>query len=321
MGNMVSSSPLYDRELQRFLDDDSELERKSLTPEGILSLRETAVSVELESLLRGSQRQGLQWSTVARDGHILECTTLSPPPSKESRAALFHIHSGGMVAGHRLIGMDLMARWVDKFDIVCSAADYRLAPEHPFPTPLNDCFDALCAFAATVKPGIPLIVAGMSAGGGLAAGLSLMAQDSGGPQLAGSLLMCPMLDSSNSSASSLQFQNLGLWDRQSNDTGWDAYLGPARQSAIASPYASPASATELRGLPPTFLDVGTQEVFRSEILSYAERLACAEVPVELHMWAGAFHGFDRIYPSALVSQNAISAREKWLERLLGGNLS
>ncbi len=156
----------------------------------------------------------------------------------------------------------------------------------------------------------------MSAGGGLSAGLSMMARDLDGPQLGGALLMCPMLDYRNDSASSYQFQNLGLWDKGSNDTGWNAYLGDARASGTVSPYASAFHAHNLSDLPPTFLDVGTLEVFRSEIVAFAEKLAQADVPVELHMWQGAFHGFDLTYPEAQVSKEAIQARENWLLRLL-----
>ncbi len=318
---MTTPAPRYDSELQEFLDNHPEVERRSLLPEGIGPLREAFVSGGSAGLLAGRGIDLREWSTVARDGHELAMTTIHKTSSTTPRAALFHIHSGGMIAGDRYIGMDLMADWVDKHDLVCATVEYRLAPEHPFPTPLEDCFDALLAFQKTLTEDIPLVIVGMSAGGGLSAGVAQMAKDTGGPALAGQLLMCPMLDYRNDSASSHQFQDLGLWDKRSNDTGWDAYLGEKRSSGGSLLYASPLHHPDLTQLPPTFLDVGTLEVFRSEIVSYAEKLAAADVPVEFHLWMGAFHGFDLTYPDAQVSREAIQAREQWLLRLLKGHVA
>ena len=318
---MTAAFPRYDRELQEFLDNHPEVERRSLLPEGIGALREAFVSGGSAGLLAGRGIDLREWSAVARDGHDLAMTTIHKTSSTTPRAALFHIHSGGMIAGDRYIGMDLMADWVEKHDLVCATVEYRLAPEHPFPTSLEDCFDALLAFQETLNEDIPLVIVGMSAGGGLSAGVAQMAKDTGGPALAGQLLMCPMLDYRNDSASSDQFQDLGLWDKRSNDTGWDAYLGERRSSGGSLLYASPLHHPDLTKLPPTFLDVGTLEVFRSEIVSYAEKLAAADVPVEFHLWMGAFHGFDLTYPDARVSREAIQAREQWLLRLLKGHVS
>ncbi len=313
---MAPHSPRYDSQLQAFLANNPEIKRTSLAPEGIPPLREEFVSLGLDDLMNNRSLDATETVVLARDGHPLPMTTIRAKGSHAPRAALFHIHSGGMIAGDRLIGMDLMAEWTEKHNLVCASVDYRLAPENPDPTPLNDCYDALLDFADSLDDQTPLIVVGMSAGGGLSAGVALMARDLNGPSLAGALLMCPMLDYRNDSASSQQFQNLGLWDRGSNDTGWNAYLGDTRFSGTVSPYASPFHAEDLSGLPPTFLDVGTLEVFRSEIAGYAEKLAQADVPVEFHLWMGAFHGFDLTYPVAQVSQEAMEAREKWLLRLL-----
>lgn len=313
---MAPHSPRYDSELQAFLDNNPDIKRTSLTPDGIAPLREEFVSLGLECLMNNRALDATETVVLTRDGHALPMTTIRAKGSEAPRAALFHIHSGGMMVGDRFIGMDLMADWVERHNLVCASVEYRLAPENPDPTPLNDCYDALVKFADSLDAQTPLIIAGMSAGGGLSAGLSLMSRDLKGPQLAGTLLMCPMLDYRNDSASSQQFQNLGLWDQGSNDTGWNAYLGDTRFSGTVSPYASPFHAEDLSGLPPTFLDVGTLEVFRSEIAGFAEKLAQADVPVEFHMWMGAFHGFDLTYPDAQVSREAMKAREQWLLRLL-----
>lgn len=318
---MSTPEPRYDNELQVFLDNHPEVERRSLLPEGIGPLREAFISGGSAGLIAGRGIDLTEWSTPAHDGHDLAMTTINKTSSTKPRAALFHIHSGGMVAGDRFIGMNLMADWVKKHDLVCATVEYRLAPQHPFPTPLEDCFDALLAFQKTLAKDIPLVVVGMSAGGGLSAGVAQMAKDRGGPALAGQLLMCPMLDYQNDSASSHQFQDLGLWDKRSNDTGWDAYLGERRSSGRSLLYASPLHHPDLTQLPPTFLDGGTLEVFRSEIILYAEKLAQADVHVEFHLWMGAFHGFDLTYPDAQVSREAIQAREQWLVRLLKGHVS
>jgi len=320
---MSANTPKYDRELQNMLDSSPEIARVPLRAEDIQALREKFVSSGAQSLREGRNVDVSESFALARDDAHLLTTTVSKEGVSRPKAALFHIHSGGMVAGDRLIGMELMADWVGAFDLVCTSVEYRLAPEYPDPTPVNDCYDGLVSFSQDILErhgDIPLIVVGMSAGGGLAAGITLMARDAGGPAIAGQLLMCPMLDESNDTASSHQFSELGLWDRESNDTGWNALLGGRRHARDVSPYASPARAENLSGLPPTYLDVGALEVFRSEIASYAERLAAAEVPVEFHLWAGAFHGFDLTFPDALVSQLAIASRKMWLERLLEGNI-
>jgi acetyl esterase/lipase len=321
---MPSQYPHYDSQLQELLDATPEIERASLLPEGLSKLRQNFVSSGSETLCEGREITATEWMVPARDGHSLATTTLRRKGSTRPKAALFHIHSGGMVAGDRLIGMELMADWVEEFDLECASVEYRLAPENPDPLPIHDCYDALLAFSRKVAqndPNIPLIVLGMSAGGGLAAGLTLMARDLGGPKISAQMLMCPMLDDSNDTGSSRQFPASGLWDRQSNDTGWNALLGERRHTDDVTPYAAPARAANLSDLPPTFLDVGALEVFRSEIADFAERLALAEVPVEFHLWAGAFHGFDLTFPDADVSQQAVAARRGWLQRVLGGNIS
>ncbi len=315
---MKSNSPNYDSELQKFLDEHPEVDRTSLTSEKIAPLRETFVSGGVAALTEGRNLEVVNWQVRARDGHPLELTTIQKTKGQPV-AAIFHIHSGGMIAGDRFIGMDMVADWVEEFDLIATTVEYRLSPQYQDPIPVNDCYDALAEFAKQTSP-LPLIVVGMSAGGGLSAGVALIARDEGGPKLSGQLLMCPMLDSNNASASSQQFSSLGLWDRESNDVGWDALLGESRRTKEISPYASPSRAESLSGLPPTFLDVGTLEVFRSEIVEYAERLAIADVPVELHMWSGAFHGFDLAYPDAKVSKLALNARKHWLERLLRGHM-
>ncbi|GAB2497814.1 hypothetical protein GCM10027031_00990 [Corynebacterium atrinae] len=124
-----------------------------------------------------------------------------------------------------------------------------------------------------------------------------------------------MLDDRNNSYSALQMEGLGFWDRSSNLAGWTALLGEARGSDDVSQYAAPARATDLSGLPPTFIDVGSAETFRDEDVAYANGIWQAGGTAELHVWPGGFHGFDGLAPHTALSQTAKAARLDWLRRL------
>jgi acetyl esterase/lipase len=125
-----------------------------------------------------------------------------------------------------------------------------------------------------------------------------------------------MLDDRNDSPSVLQMAGLPLWNRQANEVGWTALLGDARGGPDVSPYAAPARATDLAGLPPAFIDVGSADSFRSEDVDYAERIWQAGGIAELHVWPGGYHGFDGMVPQAGISKAAVAARAGWLRRLL-----
>lgn len=312
--------PPYDRELKR-LADETGGPRQSLRPEDLPQLRLDFVGAPIADIIAGRAVVAEEHEFGGYQGEPLAMTVLRPAGQQGPAPLLFHIHSGGMVAGDRFVGLDLMAQFVEEFGVVCSSVEYRLAPQFQDPYPIEDCYAGLVhAFENSdglrVDP-TQVVLAGMSAGGGLAAGLALMARDRGLPKLKAQLLMCPMLDETNSSDSSYQFVDLGFWDRGSNDTGWNALLGSRRHTDDVSIYASPTRADNLSGLPSTFMDVGVLEVFRSEDIAYAEALMLAGVDTELHVWPGAFHGFDLAYPNARLSQLAIGARREWLARVLG----
>ena len=224
-----------------------------------------------------------------------------------------------MIVGTNRLGLPL--DWAEELGLVVVSVEYRLAPEHPHPAPVEDCYAGLLWTAAHAEEigGDPdrVILAGGSAGGGLAAALALLARDRRGPRPLGQLLMCPMLDDRNDTLSAHQMAGLGVWDRTANETGWNALLGEARGTDDVEPYAAPARATDLSGLPPAFIDVGSAETFRDEDVPYATRIWQAGGSAELHVWPGGFHGFDGLVPQAALSVDARGACLRWLRRLLG----
>jgi acetyl esterase/lipase len=235
--------------------------------------------------------------------------------------AVYHMHGGGMIMGDNRTGLEAILDWALELSLVVLSVEYRLAPEHPHPAPVEDAYAGLlwtAEYAAElgVDPG-RIIVAGGSAGGGLAAAVALLARDRNGPAPAGQMLLCPMLDDRNDTPSSLQMEGLGVWDRAANHIGWTALLGERRGGPGVSPYAAPARATDLSGLPPAFIDVGSAETFRDEAVAYASRLWQAGGRAELHVWPGGFHGFDVLAPQAALSREARGAQSRWLTRLLG----
>jgi acetyl esterase/lipase len=194
-------------------------------------------------------------------------------------------------------------------DAVVVSVDYRLAPEHPFPAGIEDCYAALCwtagqASALGIDPA-RIALAGQSAGGGLAAGTALMARDRGYPAPCFQLLEIPELDDRLDTPSMLAFQDTPLWNRPNAEWSWRHYLGPGHVGE-PSPYAAPARAKDLAGLPPAYVSTMEFDPLRDEGILYALKLMQAGVPVELHSYPGTFHG-SGLLPGAAVSKR--SARE------------
>ena len=229
-------------------------------------------------------------------------------------------HGGGFVSGNRFGSIQNMLNLVTTLDAVCIAVEYRLAPEHPHPAPLEDCYAALLwtsLHLATLRiDAAKLIIAGSSAGAGLAAGVALYARDHNGPPLCAQLLVCPMLDDRNITVSNQQYSNEGTWSGGSNLAGWTALLGEDRGAKKVSIYAAPTRATDLSRLPPAFIEVGSAECLRDECVDYASRLWASGVQAELHVWPGAFHRFQAFAPTAALSVIADRTRDAWVKRVL-----
>ncbi|MGW6691120.1 alpha/beta hydrolase [Streptomyces sp. NPDC054961] len=235
--------------------------------------------------------------------------------------ALYYLHGGGMITGNAWSVLPRLLRtWAHPLGLAVVSVEYRLAPRVRHPGPVEDCYAGL-VWVAEHAAGLGvdadrLVIGGKSAGGGLAAALALLTRDRGGPAPIGQLLLSPMLDDRDHTFSSRQMAGVDTWDRTSNATAWRALLGDRYGAEDLPPHAAPARATDLSRLPPAYIEVGSAETFRDEDVAYAQAIWRAGGQAELHVWPGAFHGFDTIAPRAALSQDARDARTRWLRRLL-----
>ncbi len=228
------------------------------------------------------------------------------------------LHGGGLVMGTATREDARFEVWCQRHGIVGVAVEYRLAPETPFPGPLEDCHAALAyVHAHAAELGIDptrIGIGGNSAGGGLAAALALLARDRASVPVAFQLLVYPMIDDRMVTPSSSW--EVPVWPPASNRFGWNAYLPGTAGTADVPAHAAPARATDLRGLPPALVLVGALDGFLDEDIDYAARLLRAGVPTELHVYPGAPHGFDLITPHTAVARRARRDAEAWLSAQL-----
>ncbi|MGP3533699.1 alpha/beta hydrolase [Microbacterium sp. RD1] len=313
--------PPFDPELEAVLVTLADQLPPTITPEMIDVLRADTALQPLDDLLAEVGVERDDQTIPGYEGESITVSVLRRTGRTGPGPGIYHTHGGGMVMGDRFLGLVQFLPWIVEFDAVVVTVEYRLAPEFPDPYPVEDCYAGLLWTAEHADDlGIDpdrLLIGGASAGGGLAAGTALLARDRRGPELAGQVLIYPMLDDRDSSVSTLQIQGVGVWDRTSNITGWTALLGERRGTEDVSIYAAPARATDLSGLPPAFVECGSAEVFRDEDVAYATALWHAGVQAELHVWPGGFHGFDIMAPHTALAQAATSARNAWVDRVLG----
>jgi acetyl esterase/lipase len=224
------------------------------------------------------------------------------------RPALVDLHGGGFVSGTAAMERGFGIEMARRLGVVVVVPEYRLAPEHPFPAGVEDCYSALCwAHEHADGLGIDasrLGVGGQSAGGGLSAAVALMARDRGGPALCFQFLGIPELDCRLETTSMRTFVDTPMWHRRNAELSWSMYLGPDhRPGDTVSPYASPSLATDLSGLPPAYVTTMEFDPLRDEGIRYAMALLEAGVSVELHNFPGTFHG-SAAWPTAAVSKRA-----------------
>lgn len=231
---------------------------------------------------------------------------------------VLQVHGGGFLFGTAELGDPRNRAMARTIGCAVASVEYRLAPETPFPGGLDDCYAALVwlhghASALGLDPA-RIAIRGESAGGGLAAGLAIMARDLGGPAICFQLLVYPMLDDRTVDAPANPHTGHLVWDRPSNRFAWDSWLGMPAGSASVPPLAAPARTADLAGLPPTCLTTAALDLFVDEDLAYAARLMRAGVPTEVYVAPGAFHGFDAMLPEAAVSQRFTACGDEALKR-------
>ncbi|MGW5072045.1 alpha/beta hydrolase [Rhodococcus sp. NPDC004095] len=232
---------------------------------------------------------------------------------------LLFIHGGGYLIGNAAMGDHLCRKVSGRLGAVAASVEYRLAPQHPFPTPLEDCYAGLRWLAG--QPDVDatrIAIAGESAGGGLAAALALLARDRGEIEPAFQLLSYPMLDDRTTERTNVDERSLRVWSAASNRYGWRSYLGPTVSGDEVPPLAAPARYRDLTGLPPAWIGVGTLDLFHDEDVAYAARLSDAGVPCTLHVVPGAYHGFDLVEGRSTTSRAYRNEQMRALAAALGG---
>lgn len=231
---------------------------------------------------------------------------------------VLQIHGGGFLFGTAELGDPRNRAMARAVGCAVASVEYRLAPETVFPGGLDDCYAALVwLHGKAAELGLDptrIAIRGESAGGGVAAGLAIMARDMGGPAICFQLLVYPMLDDRTVNAVENRFTGQLIWDRPSNRYAWESWLGMAPGTEHVPPLAAPARTADLAGLPPTCITTAALDLFVDEDLEYARRLVGAGVATEVYLAAGAFHGFDAMVPEAAVTKRFIACGDDALRR-------
>lgn len=261
------------------------------------------------------------------DGVAIEtCRAIKPalrvyrPSARKSDAALLWIHGGGFLIGNAKVDDRFCATTARDLGIVVVSANYRLAPEHPFPAALDDCHAAWTWLQRSAgELGIDptrIVVGGQSAGGALAATLVQRLHDEGGPSALAQWLFAPMLDDRTAARRELDAIEHPAWTNRQNAFAWSSFLGAEPGCADLPRYAAAARRDDLRGLPPAWIGVGEIDLFHSEDQTYAERLRDAGVEVTWESVPGAPHGFETWASDTRISENYVTAGRDWLRRVL-----
>ena len=255
--------------------------------------------------------------TFQGPGDDLGLRLYRPLAADNEAPGLIYIHGGGMIMGNLESQDEVLKICASELGMPIASLDYRKAPEHPYPAAPEDCYAGICwVFEHATDLGMDshnMGLMGVSAGGGLALAAALMLRDRQGPSLKYLVPLCPMIDDRHHTESSKTVLDIGVWDREASIEAWNWYLGNSAPDA----YAAPARAEDLSGLPPTYIDVGDLDLFRDEDMLIAQRLSAAGVPVEFHLWTGAYHASELFAPKARLSQQIWTTRYQAIRRMAG----
>ncbi|GMF32131.1 unnamed protein product [Phytophthora lilii] len=321
----VPPRPPYDPELKEVMDQAfSNGMPLHFGVDDLPSMREESSSTEFITISGGK----LENRTIPGPNGDILVSIVRPSsfnPTKRHPAILSY-HPGGMIIGNRSTGLSALLPYLSLCNALLISPEYRLAPEHPSPAPFEDAFavfkwvgDNLVDLCIEPER---LMLAGTSGGGAICAGVTILARERGGPTVCGQVLVAPMLDDRNDTVSAHQFEpEGGSWSSRGNKFAWGCVLGPRVGTSNVNDFEAPGRATDLSGLPSTYLEVGSAEVCRDEIVAYASKLWESGVQAELHVWPGGWHNFAAHAPNADVSKKALRTRHQWVEKLLAKKLS
>ena len=257
---------------------------------------------------------------VRREDHGEAGCKVYQPVDPTSDAAMLWIHGGGYILGEAYVDDGACRRMADELGITIVSADYRLAPKHPFPAPLDDCWRSWHWLQEHAEElGVDprrAVIAGESAGGGLTAALAQRLHDEGGIQPLAQLIFCPMLDDRTALRDDLTREKYYVWNNINNRGGWSSYLGQEPGAAEVLPYSVPARRESLVGLPPAWLGIGTADLFLDESKEYAKRLQASGVDCELFVAEGGVHSFHTILPDAEISVAFWNSMIAFVKRIL-----
>jgi acetyl esterase/lipase len=233
---------------------------------------------------------------------------------------MLYIHGGGMMIGAPQMDDGLLSNLASELDVLIVSPEYRLAPEHPYPAPVDDCHEAWqWMLSNSSQRGIDtkrIAIGGESAGGGLAAGLVLRIHDEGGQRPIAQWLLCPMLDDRTAQDRTLDGVDHFIWNNKLNLAGWSSYLSTKFGTDQVPAYAAPSRRSDFNGLPKAWIGVGDVELFYQEDKKYAENLKAAGVSCELDVVAGGPHAFEGMAPDAQVSKDYMARAKSWLKKSL-----
>ncbi len=276
-----------------------------ITRESVVLFRETTNEFALNSPPPENDYVSIHNRIITGpSGADLTVRIYEPKQKSKTLPGVLSIHGGGYTIGIPEMDDYLNVRIAQEVNCVVVSPYYRLAPENPYPAPLEDCYTTLQwlvknAAELKVDPA-NIAVLGRSAGGGLTAALCLLARDQKGPAIKFQMPIYPMIDDRCNSQSNREIDDKRVWNGKNNMAGWEMYLG--ENKGEVSQYAASARAIDLSGLPPAYICVGDLEPFRDETIEYVSKLTKAGVPVEFHLYPGCFHGFDIMFPELEIAK-------------------